>query len=419
MPDDHSTENPPAQVKRTGPRFPAWAISLLILLMAGGVFFLVYGNWNEWESGRAAQSTDDAYIRADVTALSTKASGLLLRMAVSDYQHVAAGQLIASIRDDDYLAQQDAAEAGLKATEAELPALRRQKETADSKIQQANAGVDAAANQIVAAQAAVAAAESAVHYAESALGGAQAQFQNATQEVERQEALFTEKAATLQKVQTQRAQTASARALFESRQLDVKAAQAQLQARMADVKRAQSALDAAKADVSAAVSSREFLNAKDGQLSAEIAARLAAVHSARIAVGYTRIVAPSDGYISSRNVLPGQIVTPGTTVVSLVEQAPWIQANFKETQLTHLRAGNEAEIKVDTFPGRTWKGHVLLIAPVTGAQTALLPPDNATGNFTKIVQRIPVKITLDPNQDIELLRPGMSVTVTVKTGKGA
>jgi membrane fusion protein, multidrug efflux system len=141
------------------------------------------------------------------------------------------------------------------------------------------------------------------------------------------------------------------------------------------------------------------------------------VQSARIALGYTTIVAPSAGYIASRNVLPGQMVAPGTTVVSLVQQDPWILANYKETQLTHVHAGDEAEIKVDTFPGRSWKGHVLLIAPVSGAQTALLPPDNATGNFTKIVQRIPVKITLDPNQDLGLLKPGMSATVIVKTGK--
>jgi membrane fusion protein (multidrug efflux system) len=420
MPDDHPpAKQQPPQNEPKSFRVPAPIVSLVILFLAAGIFFLVYGNWNRWESGRADQSTDDAYVRADVTALSTKATGLLARMEVSEYQHVDSGQLIATIRDDDYKATQESAEAALKATEAELPELRRQEEVGDSKINQAKAGVAAAESQIAAAQAAVVAAESAVQSADVALTGVRAQFDNASQESERQEGLLTEKAATLQKVQMQRAQTASARALLESRQQDVKTAQAQVEARRADLKRAQAALESAKTDVPAATSSRGQLNAKEAELRAEVEARRAALESAKIALGYTTIVAPSAGYIASRNVLPGQMVTPGTTVVSLVQQAPWIQANFKETQLTRVRPGDEAEIRVDTFPARTWKGHVLLIAPESGAQTALLPPDNATGNFTKIVQRIPVKITLDPNQDLESLRPGMSATVVVKTGKGA
>src|SRR5271170_3954627 len=330
MPDD-SPDKPPAQNTPAPRRVPAWAISLVILLMAAGIFFLVYGNWNKWESGRADQSTDDAYVRADVTALSTKASGLLARMAVSEYQRVEAGQLIASIRDDDYKAQQDSAEAALNATSAELPQLRRQEEVGDSKISQAKAGVAAAESQIAAAQAAIVAAESAVRTAEAGIAGVRAQFENASQEKDRQEGLYAEKAATLQKLQMQQAQTAAARALFESRQQEIKTAQAQVAARNADLKRAQASLEGAKADVIAAISSRQLLGAKEDQLRAEVEARRAALQSARIALSYTTIVAPSAGYIASRNVLPGQMVAPGTTVVSLVEQDPWIQANFKET----------------------------------------------------------------------------------------
>ncbi len=419
MADYPTGEKPAPPSAPKGSRFPASLVSLVILFLAGGVFFLVYGNWNRWESNRPEQRTDDAYVRADVTALSTKATGLLARMDVSDYQHVDAGQEIAALRDDDYKAAVDSAEAALNATLAELPELRRQGEIADSKTLQARAAVAAAEDQIAAAQAGVAAAASAIRSAEAALKGVRAQFDDATQESERQEGLLSEKAATLQKVELQRAQTASARAQFESRQQDVKAAQAQADARAADLKRAQSGLESARADVSAATGSRQLVDAKEVELRAEIEARRAALESARIALGYTVVKAPTAGYIVSRNVLPGQMVTPGTTVVSMVENTPWIQANFKETQLTRMRPGDEAEVRVDTFPGRVWKGHVLLIAPVTGAQTALLPPDNATGNFTKIVQRIPVKITLDPGRDLESLRPGMSATVAVKTGKGA
>ena len=405
-------------VRPSASHIPSWAIALVVLVIAAAIFLLVYGNWNEWEGGRRVQKTDDAYVHADATALSTKASGLLARMEVAEYQHVKAGQIIASLRDDDYKAQLDGAQAALRAAQAGLDELRHQEEVADSKITQAQAGVTAAESQVAAAQAGITAANSTIRDAEAALTGVRAQFQNASEEIERQQGLFAGKATTLQKLQNQQAQTAAARALLDTRESDVKAAQAQLEARTADLKRAQSGLESSRADVTAAISSRRLLTAKEQELRAEINARRASVESAKVALGYTTIVAPSNGYIASRNVLPGQLVSPGTTVVSLVQEEPWVIANFKETQLTHIRPGDPAEIKVDAFPSRSWKGHVLFIAPESGAQTALIPPDNATGNFTKIVQRIPVKITIDPNQDYESLRPGMSATVAVTTNRG-
>ena len=417
---DNHPNTEPATNPATRPashRYPSWVISLVILLLATCLFILIYANWNRWESGKSVQTTDDASVRADVTALSTKASGLLARMEVAEYQQVKAGQLIASLRDEDYRAQRDAAQAALEGTEAGLEELRRQKEVADSKITQAQAGVSAAESQIAAAQAGVAAAESSIHTAEAGLVGVRAQFDNAAQEIERQQGLYASKATTLQKLQTQQAQTAASRALLDGRESDLKSAQAALQARLADVKRAQAGLEGSRADVIAATSSRRLLNAKEQQLRAEIDSRRAALESAKIALSYTLISAPSNGYIASRNVLPGQMVSPGTTVVSLVQQEPWVLANFKETQLTHIRPGDAATITVDAFPSASWKGRVLFIAPESGSQTALLPPDNATGNFTKIVQRIPVKVTLDPNQNLEALRPGMSATVAVRTGR--
>jgi membrane fusion protein, multidrug efflux system len=420
--ESHPPEDQAGKSDRTArpakSHFPSWAVSLIILAFAAALFLLVYGNWDRWESGKSVQTTNDAYVRADVTALSTRASGLLARMEVVEYQRVRAGQVIASLRDDDYKAQQDAAQAALEASEAGLEELRRQEDAADSKITQARAGVSAAESQIAAAQAGVAAADSTIRTVEAGLAGVRAQFENASQEIARQQGLYASKATTLQKLQSQEAQTAAARALLDSRESDLKSAQAQQQARSADLKRAQSGLESSRADVVTAVSSRRLLTAKEQELRAEIKSRRAALQSAKIALGYTTIVAPSDGYIASRNVLPGQMVSPGTTVVSVVEQEPWVLANFKETQLTHIRPGDKAEIKVDAFPSRSWKGHVLLIAPESGAQTALIPPDNATGNFTKIVQRIPVKIMIDPNQDLQFLRPGMSATVAVRTSKG-
>jgi len=191
---------------------------LVILAIAAGIFLLVYGNWNERESGKTVQTTDDAYVRADVTALSTKASGLLARMEVAEYQHVKAGQLIASLRGDDYKAQRDAAQAALEATEAGLEDLGRQEEAANSKITAAQAGVRAAESQIAAAQAGVAAAQSTIRTAEAGLTGVRAQFENASQEIARQQGLYKEKATTLQKLQNQQAQTAAAQASLDSRE---------------------------------------------------------------------------------------------------------------------------------------------------------------------------------------------------------
>jgi membrane fusion protein (multidrug efflux system) len=131
-------------------------------------------------------------------------------------------------------------------------------------------------------------------------------------------------------------------------------------------------------------------------------------------------VAPENGIVSEREVRPGQLVSPGTQVISLVQSDVWVQANYKETQVRHILPGNPAEITVDAFPGVTFHGKVQQVSPASGSQFALLPPDNATGNFTKIIQRVPVKIVLNPGQPEESrLRPGLSVIATVRTSDAA
>lgn len=399
-------------------RVPAAIASVSIILIAAAIFFVVKGNWSRWDSDRSEQSTEDSYVKADLTAVSTKASGLVARLDVKDYQHLDAGQIIATIRDDDYKAQVEAAQAALRATEAALPELQQQKDSADSKIAQAKAGISAAEGEVAVAQALMSAAETSVHVSEAQVSSARAVFNNAAQESVRQEALYPEKATTLQKLQNQQTQTKSARAAMDAAELDVTAAQAQLKARGAEIQRAEAALEAAKADANAAASARRLMDAKGAEILADIAVRRATLDSAKISASYTTIVAPAAGYVASRNVLPGQMVVPGTTVISLVEQSPWVQANYKETQLTFIRPGDSTEVRVDTFPDRRWHGQVIAISPATGAETALIGPDNATGNFTKIVQRIPVKIAFDANQDLSLLRPGMSAVVTIRPKNG-
>jgi membrane fusion protein (multidrug efflux system) len=161
---------------------------------------------------------------------------------------------------------------------------------------------------------------------------------------------------------------------------------------------------------------RAALNTQDALYLADIKAKQDAIVVAKVNLGYTRITAPVNGSVGERHVQVGQLVTAGQQTIDLVPGDPWIQANFKETQLTNMRPGNVADIRVDTFPGKVLHGKVLEISPASGSQFALLPPDNATGNFTKVVQRIPVKIVLDPGQPLQgMLRPGFSVVVTVHT----
>ncbi|HEX7968212.1 MAG TPA: HlyD family secretion protein, partial [Stellaceae bacterium] len=159
------------------------------------------------------------------------------------------------------------------------------------------------------------------------------------------------------------------------------------------------------------------LDTQESELSADVKAKQAALDLAKINLGYTRILAPVAGEVSERGVRDGQYVHAGTQVISVVPLSNvWVIANYKEIQLTHVAIGQKAEISVDTFPGVVVGAQVDSIAPASGAEFSLLPPDNATGNFTKVVQRIPVKLRLDPENPLKgKLRPGMSVTATILT----
>jgi membrane fusion protein (multidrug efflux system) len=163
--------------------------------------------------------------------------------------------------------------------------------------------------------------------------------------------------------------------------------------------------------------SKDVLLSQKMQLIADLRAKEAGLSLARVNLGYTHIVAPADGTVGERQVRPGQFVGPGTQVMTFVDPTRWVAANFRETQLTNIKVGDPAEIRIDVYPGRAIKGRVLEISPASGSQFALLPPDNATGNFTKVVQRVPVKIAVEESNLTSQLRPGLSAVVTVKTKK--
>jgi membrane fusion protein (multidrug efflux system) len=340
----------------------AWRV--LVFLIAIAILILVTTRWNIWQGRRGWQATDDAYLQADFTPLSAKVAGYVREVPVRDFERVHAGQLIVHVVDDDYRAAVAQGEAGVAAAKAQLEVLRAQR-----TLQQAN--VDAAR--------AVAASTAAL-------------LDQNRRDLARQRTLLetgSSSTETSEKLRTTRAQLA---AQLKQNQAQTNAAQRQL----------------------------GVLSAQEQQQAAAIAAQEASLQLSRINLGYTRIVAPQDGVLGQRQVRPGQFVGVGGQVNTLTPLPNvWVVANYKETQLTHMAVGQPAEIDVDSFPGRTMKGHVQSFAPGTGAQFALLPPDNATGNFTKVVQRVAVKIVIDDSAGLsDRLKAGMSVIARIDAREG-
>jgi membrane fusion protein (multidrug efflux system) len=328
---------------------------------------------------------------------------------------VRAGDLIVQLRDDDFRANVQQAEAAVRSGGDALVNNQRLKELQDARIAQANDGIRSAEADIAAAQAGIQAATSAIANAQSAIDAIQADVERARLERRRQEALFATESATRQKLEQVVADEERLRAQLSGRQDDRNTAAAQLSSRHADLARARAHLGSAKSEMEAQKRQRAVLDSQELLLHSDLDAKKAALALRQIDLGYTRIMAPESGFVSERKVRPGQLVSPGTQVISLVQRDVWVQANYLETQVHHMRPGDPATIRVDALPGVVFKGKVDQVAPASGSQFALLPPDNATGNFTKIVQRVPVKIVLDSGQPtVAQLRPGLSVIAKVR-----
>jgi membrane fusion protein, multidrug efflux system len=362
---------------------------LIVVALAVAVIVTITRNWNGWEGARAEQATNDAYVQGDLTPLSTKISGIVREVKVNDYQAVRRGDLLVQLDDDDYRAQVAQAVAAVEAARAAIEDNRRQQELEDAKIQRALAAVDDAKAQITAAQA--------------GKDAVRADVVRTREERARQEALFKSNAATQQTVE---------QAVANEERFTAQAASSD-----ADIAQAHALLSSNESAVEAERRSRAVLESQGDQLVADLHAKQASLIVAQVNLGYTRIVAPADGTVGERQVRPGQLVAPGTQVVPFVDTTRWVAANFRETQLTNVKTGDLAEVRVDVYPGQVIKGRVLEISPASGSQFALLPPDNATGNFTKVVQRVPVKIALDNSPLTPQLRPGLSAEVTVRTGR--
>ena len=368
-------------------------IPVVTLGVAAALLFSIRGCWTSWEGGGAEQRTDDAYVRADLTPLSTRISGTVKKLDVGDYEPVKPGQLLVQLDDDDYRADLDEAKAALAGAQAELEDNQAAKRIQDAQIENAETGI--------------AQAVAAVNAAKAGLSAVQPDVVRTEIERKRQEALLAAKATTHEQL--------------EQAVADADRFSGNLASQQAGLERAQAALASSQAMLETAKRQRAALNTKDDVYRAEIQAKQAAIIVANVNLGYTQILAPAEGAVGERHVQEGQLVAPGMQVIDLVRGDVWIQANYKETQLTNIRKGDAADITIDTFPGVVLHGKVAEISPASGSQFALLPPDNATGNFTKVVQRIPVKIVLDPGHPLQgRLRPGFSVVVTIHaSGKHA
>jgi len=311
-------------------------------------------------TGRYLETTDDAYVKADSTIIAPKVSGYVFEVLVSDNEPVKAGQVLARIDDRDFMTVLNQARADVAASQAAIRNLNAQIELQEPLIQQQAAEVDAA----------------------------EANLKFAREEQARYDGLMRSGSGTVQRAQ----QTDAA-----------------LRAQTAQLLQGKAGLAAANKKI-------EVLSTQRAQAVAQLDHARAVEQQAALNLSYTQITAPVDGTVGARSLRIGQYVQAGTQLMAVVPlDQVYVVANFKETQLTHVRNGQPVELRIDSFHSTTLKGHVDSLSPASGLEFALLPPDNATGNFTKIVQRVPVKIALDGQSLNGLLRPGMSAEPTINT----
>lgn len=345
-------------IKRNPKSLAITVLSILVLGLAG------YWGITWWTVGQFTENTNNAYVRTDITTVSARVEGQVEDVFVQDNQRVSKGDLIVRIQQETFKARLAQGRADLEKAEATLNALDSKLALQSSLIAEARAEFDAV----------------------------MADHDLAKGELERAKGLVADNVTSAQRY-------------------DIA---------VAEELRARARVAGARAHTSAVQQERDILEKERKALAAEVNEKKAAFDLLEINLTYTEIIAPVDGIVGNKTVRTGQFVRPGTHLMALVPtETPWIVANFKETQLTRMKPGQQVEISVDTYPDVTLKGLIESLSPASGAEFSLLPPENATGNFSKIVQRIPIKITLPDNHALDgLLRPGMSVVVSVDTREG-
>ena len=360
------TDESPSETAESRPKRRRLPLIIVGVLAVG----LAIWGLNRYLYSRHHVSTDNAQVDGHITLISPRVEAFVNRILVDDNQHVGAGDTLVVLDNRDLKVKLEQAEAELRAAEAAVGSRGR--------AGQAQAEYQVSRAEAASEQAGVAAAE--------------ADYKKAAADVERYRSLAAQKIISAQQLDAAEATASAAAAKLEAARRQAAAAGSQVSASGAAVRSADARLAAAEA----------------------------AVDNARLQLSYTYITAPVSGIVAKRNAEVGALVQVGQTLMSIVpDENVWVTANLKETQLTHVRVGDRAEFTVDAYPGRKFEGRVESLSPATGARFSLLPPDNATGNFTKVVQRVPVRIAVDEAAGSPVpLRPGMSVDVTIETGSG-
>ncbi len=438
-------DNPVTVVKRPIYKRPGFLIALVAFLLVAAIFGVRYYTY-----AASHESTDDAFIDGDIVQVSPKVSGHIIKLYVDSNQPVKEGDLLAEIDPRDYQSSVDQAEAALNAAITRQQAARINvaltSKTSHAGVQQASSGVQLARQAVststatvgnVQAKAAQAQAQvvSAIANSEQAkaqVAAAQAEATRATADVTRYEQLYGKDEVSQQQLDVARASAQTAVAGLEAARRRAAATEAQIAEAQANAAAADQNVKVAESQVG---ESRARVGTAEGQLTAasaapeqvasseaqkttadaEVERAQAALDQAKLLLSYTKIIAPQTGRTARKATEVGDYVQPGQALIAIVPEQVWVVANFKETQLTYMKPGQPVDVRVDTYPGRVFHGHVDSIQPGTGARFSLLPPENASGNYVKVVQRVPVKILLDNLPETNaLLAQGMSAEPEVK-----
>lgn len=431
--------------KRPFYKRPAVLIGFAVLLIVGLFFGVRY-----YLHARTHTSTDDAFIDGEVIQISPKVSGHVLKLYIHENQRVKQGDLLAEIDDRDFVTKVEQAKANLQEAQSRENEARTNTEltraSTSAGVQQASSGVQGARSGVRSAQAAVVMARGKVEQsragittaqanlrqAEAQVAAAQAEATRANTDLQRYEQLYQLDEISRQQLDQATATARTANANLEAARTRAAAAQAQItearaaeQSAVGNVQQAESQVSNAEAQVGEASGRLAAANTAPKQVavsqsrvqtaSATIEQARAALQQAELELSYTKIYAPEDGVVTHKSVNEGQFLQVGQAMMALVTGDIWVTANFKETQLDDLQPGQPVEIKIDAYSSHVFKGHVDSIQRGSGARFSMMPPENATGNYVKVVQRVPVKILFDEQPDPQLaIGPGMSVEPDVK-----
>jgi membrane fusion protein (multidrug efflux system) len=386
------------------------------------IVVLAVGVWLWATAGR--ETTDDAQVDAHVAPIAARVGGTVTGVPVKENQEVEAGAVLVAIDPRDYQVALDKARAELATAEADAAAARVNvpitSTAATSNVSTARGGVEQAQAGIEGAQRAIDAATARLATAEARQREAEANAAKTAKDVERFKGLLAKDEISQQQYDGAVAAADAARAATDSARSQVQEAQAGISVAQSQLTQARAGATQATAQLQTAQSGPQEVTAQRARAAsadAKVLQQRAAVQQAELNFQYTTLRAPMKGIVSRKGVEVGQVVQPGQPLMTVIPlEEVWVTANFKETQLEKMRPGQPAVIEVDAYGGRDFKAHVESLAAATGSRFSLLPPENATGNFVKVVQRVPIRIAIDEKQDAQqLLRPGMSVTAKVYT----